>query len=323
MDNKGRYSSFCEQVYVPIYSKPWWLDAICGEDNWDVFVLEKGGTICAALPYYLEKKEVYRITKPPLTQNNGLIIKYPKDEQSISKRQAYEEKIIDELIPEIEALGLDIYEQQFHYSFKNFLPFFWHFYDIIPRFTYIIFDTSDLDKVFSNISSKYKNMIRKGAKNVHHYGTLSPERFYEEHKKIFDRQGMRVPFSEQQFERVYNVTKENGSGKVIAAFDENDTVLSLAFYVWDERSVYLDAGGPVPEYASLQTFDALVFEGIKMANQMGKSFDFEGSVVKQINHSFREYGGMPIEYYRIRKVFNKDIIFAEAQTKIDRTSERT
>lgn len=33
-EEKALYDKFCEKNYIPIFSKPWWLDAVCGKDNW-------------------------------------------------------------------------------------------------------------------------------------------------------------------------------------------------------------------------------------------------------------------------------------------------
>ena len=53
-----------------------------------------------------------------------------------------------------------------------------------------------------------------------------------------------------------------------------------------------------------------------MASAQSLNFDFEGSVIKRINHAFREYGGIPKQYFRIRKVFNPEIIRAETEQRI-------
>ena len=53
MTNKEKYSEFCQkEKNIPIFSKDWWLDAVCGENNWDVALVEKGGQIMASMPYY-------------------------------------------------------------------------------------------------------------------------------------------------------------------------------------------------------------------------------------------------------------------------------
>ena len=319
MNNKELFEKFCKEVYVCIYSQPWWLDAIIGADNWDVWIYEKGGNVFAAMPYYLEKKNgITRITKPPLTQTNGLIINYKEAPQNIAKIQAYEEEICNAAMDFIESMNLDLYEQNYQYRFQNFLPYFWRRYTIYPRVTYVIEDTSDMERVEAGITNKYRRNIRKGQKNLCRIGEIDADTFYTEHEKIFAKQDLPVPFTREQWKSLYAAAYEHEAGKVIAAYDENDNVMSVLFLCWDDDAVYLDAGGPMPEYAKFETYEALVYEGIKLAHEKGLKFDFEGSVVKQINHSFREYGGRPVEYYRFRKVFNPEIIRKEAEEAIAR-----
>jgi len=68
-ESKEKFKKFCENTYVPIYSQPWWLDIICGKENWNVWLYEKGNEVLAAMPYYTENRGKYRyITKAPLTE---------------------------------------------------------------------------------------------------------------------------------------------------------------------------------------------------------------------------------------------------------------
>ena len=53
-----------------------------------------------------------------------------------------------------------------------------------------------------------------------------------------------------------------------------------------------------------------------MNNQLGLKYDFEGSVIKRISKSMRQFGGKPMPYFRIRKVFNPDIVRTEAENQI-------
>lgn len=315
-ERKEKYINFCRTIYTPIFSEAWWMDAICGSENWDVWLYEKGGSVLAAMSYYLQQRGEYRyITKPPLTQNNGLLIRYPQNQKRV-KRTHYEEEIACAANQHIQSLNVDVYEQQFHYSYDNFLPWFWNRYTNIPRVTYVIEDTADMKTVESNISSKYRSVIRKGRRAVSRFSAIAPKKFYALHEKIFLRQNLKCPFSFEQWTRLYEACAVRGAGRILTAQDMQGEVLSLAFFVWDDESLYLLAGGPVPEHASLDTYDALVYEGILLASRKGLKFDFEGSVVRQINHSFREYGGVPKLYYRIRKVFNPDIVRKEAEDVI-------
>ena len=133
MNNKEEYENFCSNNYVPIYSKSWWMDAVCGADNWDVWLYKKGNDILAAMPYYFEYRGKYKyITKALLTQNNGIIFKYDSNAKEVSKSK-YEEKIIDAACQFIKDLKVDVYEQQFVTTFHNWLPFFWNRYNAITR----------------------------------------------------------------------------------------------------------------------------------------------------------------------------------------------
>lgn len=317
MTNKECYAAFCEKIYVPVFSKPWWMNAICGEENWDVWVYGTDESqVCAALPYYMECRNGYDyITKALLTQVNGLYIEYP-DNQKISARQAFEEKICNAAIDFIEGKKLAVYEQQFHHSFQNFLPFWWRGFAAIPRFTYVIDDTSSMERVEDGFTANCRKNMRKGYRNIHKIEEISKEKFYEEHEKIYIRQGLKCPFSYEFWCKLYEACKQNNSGKILAAKNTTGDILSLMYIVWDEKSLYPLLGGAIPEYANLQTYTALTHHSIQLASEKHLAYDFEGSVIKRINHAFREFGGVPKQYFRIRKVFSPDIIRAEAERQI-------
>lgn len=316
MTNREGYVQFCKSTYVPIYSKTWWMDAVCGAENWDVWLYESGGAITAAMPYYAETRGEYKyITKAPLTQNNGIVFKTEKEIKSDTIAR-FQEHVINAADDFIKGLGIDVYEQQYHYSFDNWLPFFWNGYTAITRYTYVIGDTSDEETMWGNISSSYRNMIRKGYKTAKICEGYDADEFWNLHKKVFEKQGMECPFSYDLWVRLYTASTAHGCGKILYAKDAEGNVLSVLFLVWDEQSVYHLLGGSMPEYQHLQTYNMLTWEGIKMASHMGLKYDFEGSVIKRISKSMRQFGGKPMPYFRIRKVFNPDIIRAEAESQI-------
>ena len=305
MLSKELYNQFCKKTYVPVFSQPWWLNATCGADNWNVYVVENSGALFAAMPYYIEEKDNYKkITRPINTQNNGVIYNYPSDLKYCSKLD-FEERVLNEIIDFIESLNIDRYEQQFHYSFTNWLPFYWRGYGQILRYTYVIEDTSDVALIENNISSNMKKNIKKAQKLVTVSEDFTAEKFYRINKMTFDRQEIAIPYSLDYFIRINAACKEHNSGKMLFAVDENNEIHSVAFIVWDEQSVYYLMNGTNPDFKSSQANALLVYESIKIASQMGKKFDFEGSVIKQIEKSFRQYGGIQKPYFRIFKTLKK------------------
>jgi len=321
MNNKKKYKEFANKNYVPIYSQPWWLDAICGEDNWDVWLYEKGGNILAAMPYYVEMRGDYRyITKAPLTQNNGILFVHESNAK-IQKIAHFEEKVIDNLSLWLDESGFDVYEQQYLHTFKNWQPFFWNGFKCVLRYSYLIEDTSDLAKVISNYSSNLRKNIKKGQKRCKEFVELNADIFYREHEKIYSKQNLSCPFSYELWERLYLACKDHRCGKAFAIINPDNRISSLAFFAWDDKYVYFLMGGSIPELSEDNTFSLMMHHGIEMASEMGKAFDFEGSMIKRVAKAMREYGGIPTPYYRIRKIYNPEIIRMEAEQEIKRLSD--
>lgn len=292
------------------------MDAVCGPDHWDVWLCNHGEETVAAMPYFFQDREGRRyITKAPLTQNNGIIFSHAHDASLVSRQKA-EEKIINEACDYIAHLGIDVYEQQYHHTFKNWSPFYWHGYEAIPRYSYIIEDTSDIETVRAGLSSKLRGKIKKGWRSIDRIQELDPITFYNVHSKVFERQGLDCPFSREMWLRLWEATKKNDSGVTLGAITEKGEISSFIFLVWDNRSVYQILGGSTPSLQNLDTYDALIWHAICLASEFGLSYDFEGSMIERIAKSFREYGGVPKLYFRIRKVFNPRIILEEANRKI-------
>lgn len=318
--NKERYSDFCKKAYVPIYSQPWWMDAVCGEGNWDVWLYESGGEVLAAMPYYLEEREhgMY-ITKAPLTQNNGIVFRYPAGQGQVS-RAKFEEKVIRAAMSYVDSLNLAVYEQQYQPSFTNWLPFSWLGCTALPRYTYCIEDTSDLNKVWGALTSSYRKNIKKGNRNCVIIEQDDPALFFHEHAKVFQRQGLEPPFSEGLWYRLYNATSKHSCCKMLAALHD-ESIASLLFLVWDSRRMYHLLGGTIPGFNGLETYNALTWAGITLASKLGLAYDFEGSMIERISKSFREFGGVPELYFRVRKVYSPEVVRMEAEQKAERLKE--
>ena len=313
MTNKEAYQAFEKVNSVSLYCRSWWMDAICGADNWDVWLYRKGEEILAAMPYYLEQRGPYRyITKAPLTQSNGIVFRHDPNAK-LQKRASFEEKVIDAAVQWLAQQGLDVYEQQYSHTFTNWQPFFWNRFKCILRYTYVIEDTSDMDAVKAGYSAKLRNDMKKGQMNAASVETLDPETFFREHEKIYTRQGLSCPFSYELWKRLYTACVDNNSGTTLCIRNHEGQISSLAFFVWDAGYVYLLMGGAIPEHSSENTFSYLVHKGIELASEKGLGFDFEGSMIKRIAKAFRDFGGVPMPYYRIRKIYNPEILRMEAE----------
>ncbi len=300
MTDKEKYREFCRsETSIPIFSKDWWLDAVCGEDNWEVALIENNGEIIASIPYYIKKRFGLKIiTMPKLTQTAGIWIKYPKELKE-EYRLAYEKDLIYRLINKMPSLP--IFRQSFHYSFKNWQPLCWKGFHQTTYYTYVIDDLSNLKSVFENFSKTAKKNIRKAEKVVKVTSNDSIEEFCEINKKVFDRQGIDYPYSLDFLKRLDDACLKNNSRRIFYAKDDEGKIYSAIYVIWDAESAYLLMSGSEPELRGFNCKSLLVWEAIKYAATVTKRFDFEGSMIERIAEYNRQFGAVLKPYCYIFK----------------------
>jgi hypothetical protein len=310
MTPKAKYRELCKvEKTIPIFSKDWWMDAVCGEKNWDVLLVEKGGEVVASMPIYIKEKFGLKyVTQGKLTQTNGIWIKYPEG-QKYSSRLSYEKEVMNKIIDQLEGLDITYYQQNFHYSVTNWLPFYWRGFQQTTRYTSVIEDLSDLEKVFEDFSKGNRKIIRKAENEAEVFITDDINLFYSLNKKVFERQNMEMPYTFEFIKKIDDACKINNSRVMIAAKDSEDNVHSIIYLIWDEMSAYLIMSGTDPEFRSSNFKTLLTWEGIKYASNVTKKFDFEGSMIEGIADYFRGYGPVQKPYFAISKAFKHKTLF--------------
>lgn len=313
MTKKEKYRELCEyEKTIPIFSKDWWMDAVCGENNWDVLLVEKGRQIVASLPYYLRKRGKRReITQPPLTQTNGIWIKYPPN-QKYCKKLAYEKEVMTGIISQLDELNLGYYNQNFHYSITNWLPFYWKGFKQTTRYTYVIEDLENSNEVYKNFKCNIRNKIKKANKrNVKIISKDDIETFYMINKKTFDRQNIAISYSLKFIEKLDNTLKEKKARKIFFAIDENKKVHSVLYLIWDLTSSYVHMVGEDPELRNSGAGILLIWESIKYTKEILNlnKYDFEGSMIESVEEVRRSCGAIQKPYFNIKKNYRKENIF--------------
>ena len=308
MTNKEKYREFCKKEKdIPIFSKDWWLDSVCGVDNWDVVLVEKGGQIWASWPYLLKKKFIFKIsTMPPLTQTLGIYIKYPEG-QKYHNKLSWEKEIINELIEKFPKV--DFFSQNFHFSFTNWLPFYWKGFCQTTRYTYIIKDLilKTEEDILSNIDSSYRNKIKKASKTIKIKDDLNIDEFYEINKKTFLRQNLNIPYNFNFLKNHDEILKEKNRRKIFYAIDSNGNIHSSLYLTWDDFSSYVHMVGEDPELRKSGAGILLLFESIMFTKKVLKlsEFNFEGSMIENIEIVRRSFGAIQTPYFNISKINSK------------------
>jgi len=308
MSKRERYREFCKkEKNIPIFSKDWFLDSVCGVDNWDVAMVEKGGEIIATMPYFQKKKAIFNIiTMPKHTQNMGVYLKYPQG-QKYEKRLSYEKEQMSSLITQLPKV--DYFDQNFHYSITNWLPFYWRGYTQTTNYTYVIEELSDLESVFNNFNHAKRKNIKKAEKFLDIKFDLSAEEFYKNHKETLLKQNSKIAYDFEHFKKIYTSAYKHNAGRTIYAVDNENNLHAALFIIWDKNSAYDLISTIDPDFRNSGAASLLIKEAIIFISTKSKKFDFEGSMIENVEKSFRQFGAKQKPYFNIKKIDSKILKF--------------
>ncbi|MBK1988487.1 GNAT family N-acetyltransferase [Sphaerospermopsis aphanizomenoides BCCUSP55] len=297
ISNKQKYRQICKsEISIPIFSQDWWLDAVCGEESWDVVLIEKDEKIIATLPYYRREKLFFiGLNMPSLTQTLGpwlapLTGKY-------ATQLAQQKEIFTALIEQLPPY--DFFHQNFHYSITNWLPFYWHGFTQTTRYTYVIEDLTDLNQVWNNFQSNTRRVIRKAEKEVVVHTDLEIDKFLELHTMTFQRQGKALPYNRELVLHIEAACLKHQSRQIFFAEDNQGRIHAVLYLIWDDYSAYYLMGGGDPKLRNSGAMTLLMWEAIQFASTVTKKFDFEGSMIEPIEIFFRDFGAKQIPYFQV------------------------
>ena len=126
MSSKEQYRLLClSESSIPIYSRDWWLDIVCGEKHWDVLLATQKEAIVAALPIYTPCPGI--ISMPFFTQTMGPWFAPDADTLSYRRQLTKRQEILKTFIEELKHIPTFL--QNFHPDITDWLPFYWAGYE--------------------------------------------------------------------------------------------------------------------------------------------------------------------------------------------------
>jgi hypothetical protein len=303
---KERYRILCEyESTIPIFSRAWWLDAVCGY-NWDVCLVEKGDHVLAAMPYFIKKRYGFTLlTHPQLCQNLGPWLR-PSDAK-YPNRLAKEKDLFTVLIDQLP--DFEYFRQNWNHTNTNWLPFYWRGFQQTTRYTYRLADLSDIEMIWSGFRENIRGDIRKATNrfNLHVRSDGSIEDFLALNAQTFDRQGLVPPYSPKFVQELDQACAKRDARKIFIAEDEEGQKHAGVYIIWDEQSAYYLMGGGDPKLRSSGATSLCMWEAIKFASTKTMSFDFEGSMIEPVERFFRAFGATQTPYFVISKTQSRII----------------
>ena len=288
-----KHSDFTNSVF----QEDWWLDAV-SPNSWKKIVIGDARNPDLVFPYVCTRKYRFnRIHMPKLTQTIGPWLK--NTDAKYCKKLSREKDLFFALLEKIP--DFDDFCVAFHYSFTNWLPFYWKGFRQTTRYTYVLDELTDLEKVWYGFQENIKTDIKKAQKIVSVNTEMDMDSFINIQKKTFQRQNVAFPFSKDFLVRVDQACSARSCRKFFYAIDEKYRVHAAIYVMWDDRSAYYLMGGGDPELRNSGATSLLLWEAIKFCSTVTKEFNFEGSMIESIERFFRAFGAHQKPYFLIQK----------------------
>jgi hypothetical protein len=280
-----------------VFEQPWWLDSVA-PGCWSEAVVRRGDEVVARLPYMRRRRYgLTTIVQPHLTQTLGPWLapttgRYARRLEAEKRRLG---QIIEALPP------FDFFRMNFSPALTNWLPFYWAGFEATVRYTYRIEDLSDLDRVHSEFQEAVRRGIRKAQ------GSLEVDRDYpldhllKLNAETFARQGLRPPYTDGFVRRLDRACAARGARSILAAVDARGRTHAALYVVWDASTLYPIINARDRELQAFGANTLLYWEAIRLASEVSRVFDFEGSMLEPIEHFVRAFGGRQTPYFSVWK----------------------
>lgn len=294
MLDKDKYKYFAEKNEdIPIFSRPWWLDAVCDEGHWDVILYEKNNSIRSSFPFFIKKKNILKLSLlPRLTQKLG---PYFVENEYLNDQKIY--SYFSQELP-----YTNYFDQNCHHIINNPNLFISEGFLVNNMRTCIIENIKDTTKIKKNFSKNRKYDLNKAEENKLKIDyEVSPNLFYEEHTNNLRKRGLKINYSKKFINKLYEASSQNKSGKILGVYDNLKKYHALCFVVWDRNYAYLIGLTTNSDSLKLGASTYLIYKAIYAMIDKTKNFDFEGSMDENIYKFYSSFGTKTKNYFKIKK----------------------
>lgn len=262
-------------------------------------IFDNGGNLICNFNIYCTNKYGISICKtPPNTASIGPFFNMLPEKNS--SFYSLQKKILDLFIDYLKKEKFAIISLLLNKDLKFILPFYNNQFKVNTFLTYRIDLSQNIEIIWSNFSSKTRNHITKaqkdGLKVVKKYDAKIIEELVS---NTYNRQ--RKSYSESHLNNILNNLDESKEAVSFITYS-SDNPISCVLCIYDQTTIYNIIAGYNKDLAHHGAGAIAIWEAIKYAKSLGLMiFDFEGSMIPQIETYFRSFGGYLETYNSVHK----------------------
>lgn len=283
-----------------IFCQPWYLDAVA-DGAWRLLTLGGDhGELEAAWPVVIEQRDDRpHVVVPPMTQKLGMILRPSGGGENYAEQLAGDHELIHRLLQELYKLCPDLasFNHSFHENFPSHLPFQEEGFEQTTRYTYLLHDLQDPDRLWQEMRPRARAAIRKARKaGLEIVSDIDFETFLTLNDLTFKRQGLTPPVPHDVLRRLDRACGERGCRRIFAARDRSGRLHAAVYIAWDNGTAYQLMLGSDPELRSANGPTLAIWHAIRFAAEVADTYDFEGSMMRRVEAARRDLGARQTPY---------------------------
>jgi len=276
-----------------------WLNLF--DNNLKCFgIFNKDNKIIGGFAMYVEKKAGFLKYYRNLFYTPTINLFFENKAQNKAKLLSENKKVLTLIADFFSKLPYHIFSVYLPNQYIDMQPFFWKGFKTIPNYTYLLDLNQEISAIEKGFSTERRNDIKKAIKDNVETKQCSDYKIVEKLiMNTFDRKEKSV-----DKEMIHKILFEFANTENSFAFVsyQNEKPIAASFCIFDNEKSYYLLGGYDSENKHQGAGALAVFNAIKHSKELGiNKFDFEGSMLPEVEKYFRGFGGDLTPYYSINR----------------------
>ncbi len=283
-----------------VFNHPQWLSLYKGQLILNGLYNLNNDLVGAFSVFKAEKFGLKYFIVPPYSPSNGLFFVNPAENNA--NRISYEKAVHETIADWFGKQGGFLKITAFPTAINDTQPYFWKNFKVVPNYTYRLPLAASEDVLFAGMTSEKRKSVRKAQKDlveIRHVQDYSVVKQLVQ--KTFDRKEKKV--NKMFLNKILDSFANAENSFAFAAYI-NNRPSACTFCVHDGTTSYYLFGGYDAANKHHGAGPGCMWHAILHAKKIGlKVFDFEGSMLPEVEKYFREFGGELVPYYTIQKAW--------------------
>ncbi len=283
-----------------VFNSPGWL-ALYGNELQLFGIYSGDDELAGAFFLYQDRKAGFSFFRnPPYTPHIGWM--FENKSRNHAKVLSENKKAMEVMADFMQGLPVGVVSCAFPFNVSDMQPFTWKKFKVVPNYTYRLPLASPVEELEKRMASEPRNRLKKAVKEG-----LSVEKItdYNVVKKLvlktFGRKNRAI--DKDLLNKILS-SFANASNSFAFAAMKNGQPVSATLTIHDKSTAYYLLGGYDPAAKHEGGGNLCMWQSILHSRESGlDTFDFEGSMLPEVERFFRGFGADLVPYFTINKAW--------------------